>query len=259
VSPRPIHLPGEAALDSLRQRAQGALDFWAREWMSRRADQQQSAVAQVAAFDSACDSTREYEAMRSKTGCMWFRRSSDDRVNFAREVFGPELLPKGVATDDWLSEIMDRAWHARNRALCTALLGTPTVETEATRLDEPPRDMFAFGSGAVRLSCDTLGLYAIADQSVWRSVPPTQRARRLPKVTPLDRASLQATVKLEAMLGSVAVDLPKILDLRCGDVLRLPERVDQGIAVLCDGKPFARAALGESRGNKCAQLMADYK
>jgi flagellar motor switch protein FliM len=47
------------------------------------------------------------------------------------------------------------------------------------------------------------------------------------------------------------------MDLRCGDVLRLPQRLDQGIAVLCEGKMLAHALLGETQGRKSVQLFAD--
>jgi len=241
----------------LRQRVQVALDAWAREWLSARAAAQSPADLELVAVDSARDASLEYAAMTTKDGSAWFRRSAGDLAKLGCEVVGAESLPHGVAADEWLSDVIERAWHARNRAVCAALFGASNGNVSAA---EPPASVFAFGSGAIQISCAVWGLHAIADSSVWRTVPPTPRgARRLPKVTPVDRASLTATVKLEAILGSVAVELPKLLDLQCGDVLRLPERVDQGIAVLCDSKPFARAALGESRGNKCVQLISDYK
>lgn len=82
-------------------------------------------------------------------------------------------------------------------------------------------------------------------------------ASSLVTLTPLDRAVQRTRVALDIMLGSVEVELPKLLDLRCGDVLRLPQRLDQRIAVLCAGRPLARAVLGETQGRKCVQLLAD--
>jgi flagellar motor switch protein FliM len=80
----------------------------------------------------------------------------------------------------------------------------------------------------------------------------------LPKQTALDQAAARARMRLDAMLGSVEVELPKLLDLRCGDVLRLPLRLDQRICVLCEGIPLAHAALGETQGRKGMQVIARH-
>ena len=255
---RPIHLPGTAALDSLRQRAQAAFDAWAREWVSGRvADGQRTAELSVCALAGERSHAHEYEAVRSEAGCMWFRCSAADYLNFGSAVAGAELMPGSAYVDDWIADVIDCARNARNRALCSALLGTPVVNALPPSLIALPANLFAFGSGAVQLSCDALGLHVIADSAIWRSVPPSERApaHRRAKLMPLDRAARRAKAKLDVMLGSVEVELPKLLDLRCGDVLRLPQRLDQGIAVLCEGKPLARAALGETHGRKCVQMI----
>jgi hypothetical protein len=124
-------------------------------------------------------------------------------------------------------------------------------------LVELPENLRDFGSGAVQLSCEALGLFAIADRAVWRSVPPSERAAvARPALTPVDRAASRAAVRLDVMLGSVEVELPKVLDLREGDILRLPQRLDQPLAVVCAGKPLAHAVLGEVHGRRGAQLVA---
>lgn len=256
---RPIYVPGAAAFDSLQQRAQAALDAWSREWVSGCASGAQPvATLQVcAASDRARPQPHEYyDAVRTETGCMWFRCSAADRLSFAGAVVGAELMRGSAYADDWIAAVADGAWDTRNRALCSALLGAPVSDALTASVSA---SLFAFGSGAVRLSCDMLGLHAIADSVIWRSVPPTKRAvaHRLPKLTPLDRAAQRAMAPLDIMLGSVEVELPKLLDLRCGDVLRLPQRLDQGIAVLCDSKPLARAVLGETQGRKCVQVFSN--
>lgn len=260
---RPIYVPGVAAFHSLQQRAQAALDGWAREWMTGWTEKNQRMALQIgAASDGTPAQAREpYDALCTDTGCMWLRCSDSDRTNFACAVVGSELMPRSTYADDWIGAVADRAWEARNRALCSALLGVPVSGVSAGSMSA---GLFAFGSGAVRLSCDVLGLHVIVDCAIWRSVPPTERAvsRRLPALTPLDCAAHRATARLDIVLGSVEVDLPKLLDLHCGDVLRLPHRLDQGISMLCEGRPLARAVLGEAQGCKCVQvfpLIKDYQ
>lgn len=256
---RPIHVPGATARESLRQRAQAALDAWARDWVSGHASGAQATpalhVCPVHEGDRSRDRER-YDALCTQTGVIWFRCTHDDRFSFDTAVAGAGLLADCSYADEWIAGVTDDAWDARNHALCSALLGSPIRDAVTT---PPSAGLLAFGSGAVELSCAALGLHAIADSAVWRSVPPSERAAAssLVTLTPLDRAVQRARVALDIMLGSVEVELPKLLDLRCGDVLRLPQRLDQRIAVLCAGKPLARAVLGETQGRKCVQLLAD--
>lgn len=259
---RPIHIPGAAALEALRQRAQAALDGWAREWVRGWTIGQQAAALHL---DTACNAVRlqihEFEAVRSGAGCIWFRGNAADRLSFGRAVVGAELMRDARCVDDWIAGLVEGAREARNHALWSGLLGVQALDPLPAGASEPPEQLFAFGSGAVQLSCDALGLFAIADSAAWRCVPPIERAnaQRLPKPAALERAASRAKVRLDVMLGSVEVELPKLLDLRCGDVLRLPQRLDQGIAVLCEGKPLARAALGEAQGRKCVQVIARHQ
>lgn len=256
---RPIHLPGAAALDVLRRRAQATLSAWAQEWVSGWANDSQAAVHVRTVADEEAQSGHEYSAVRTEAGCMWFRCGPANRLSFGRAVVGAELMPRSACADDWIAGVVDCAMEARDRALCSALLGTPLSEPLPPAPGVLPKCVRAFGAGAVQFLCDELALDAIVDRAVWRNVPPTQRedAHRLPKVTPLERATQRAKVRLEVILGSVAVELPTLLDLRRGDVLRLPQRLDQGIAVLCEGKPLARAALGETQGRKAVQILAE--
>jgi len=258
---RPIHLPGAAALELLRARAQAALDGWAAEWVvgwggdALQADALQLRVAPTEAVQSV---PLGFEALCAEAGCIWFGCGAADRSELGRAVVGAELMPGAVCADDWIADAVDRAWEARNRALCTALLGAPSSEAWPASPTALPAQLFAVGSGAVQLSCDAIGLQAIADGGVWQAMPPGERssAQRLPAPAALSQAARRATARLEVVLGSVELELPKLLDLRCGDVLRLPQRLDEQLAVLCDGKPLAHAMLGEAQGRKCVQLFS---
>ena len=258
---RPIHLPGTVALASLRERARAALSDWAREWVSGQPtygnpteglDVRSVTGAGLAHGD-------EYEAVGGDAGCIWFRRGGADITALGRAVVGAELMPGPGGVDDWIAGVVDQARAARNRALYSAFFGTAVGGLSPSRSAELPAGLFAVGSGAVELSCGLFGLHAIADGEVWRSVPPTERQHRrsLSRLIPLNTAVRRANTRLEVVLGSVEIDLPRLLDLRCGDVLRLSQRLDRGIAVLCEGKPLGRATLAVSHGRKCVQLLSN--
>jgi len=259
---RPIHLPGTSALESLRRHAQTALDTWAREWVSGWAgDEPRNAPLHVeSVLDEVGPRFQEYDVVRAGKGCLWFRRSIGDRIAFNCAITGAKKMRDGCSVDEWMSEVVDRAWCARSDVLCAALMGEPVAAHPLEGVGELPQSLFALGSGAVRLSCDAFGLNAIADAAVWRALLPAERAsspQPRPRLTSLERAAHRARTRLDVLLGSVDLELPQLMDLRCGDVLRLPQRLDQGIAVLCEGKTLAHALLGEMRGRKSVQLFAD--
>jgi len=260
---RPIHLPGTAALALLRERAQAALGEWAREWVSGQpaCGNPVENLGLYSVTSAGRAHGDEYEAVGGDAGCIWVRRGVADITALGRAVVGAELWPGTGAADDWIADVVDQARAARDRALCSALFGTVVAGLSPARSGELPGHLFAVGSGAVELSCELLGLNAIADAAVWRAVPPTERQqlRSLPRLAPLNVAVRRAGVRLEVVLGSVEVDLPQLLDLRCGDVLRLSQRLDLGITVLCEGKPLGRAALAQLQGRKCVQLLANQQ
>lgn len=253
---RPVLIPGAAACEALRARAQAALDAWAREWtIELSSDARVAPQVRVSAGldESWTPGSDEWDAVRSEAGCVWFRRSSGDRARLGEAVVGAALLSASGYVDDWIAGIAERAWQTRNRTLAAALLGAVTGDESSASLSAT---LFAFGSGAVLLSCEELGLYAIADSGAWCSASPAARTPAQERgVTPLDRAMRQATARVDVMLGSVELELPKLLDLRRGDVLRLPQRLDSGIHVLCEGQPLAHALLGELQGRKCIQVL----
>jgi hypothetical protein len=260
---RPIHFPGAAALNLIRERAYAALDVWAREWVRGwGVDAGRVAVLQVQAdIDRTCAKGYEYEQVPGEAGCIWFRRGGSDRTRLGCAVVGPELMSAAEGADDWIDAVIDEATQARNRALCAALMGASTAGLSPAQTTPLPESLFAVGSGVVELSCDALGLHAIADNAVWRGVPPIERTRRQlrPKLTPLDEATRRANARLDVRLGDVEIDLLELVELRSGDVLRLPQRLDRGISVLCEGMPLARATLGATHGRKCVQFLLEQQ
>jgi len=251
---RPIHLPGASALAVVLQRTQAALAAWARDWVN---DEQRLASLKAESADAEdLQASQEFEATQGARGCVWIRHGARDRASFAQAVTGAGLMPRATFADEWIADLVDQAWKVRNRVLCEALVGA--VQSAPSSQGRPwPAHLSNVGSGAVRISCESLGLLAIADAGVWSLVPPIERKdARMPALVPLERAARRASLQLEVALGSVELDLPKVMDLRRGDVLRLPARIDQPFAVTCEGKPIARAMLGEAGGHKAIRLNA---
>lgn len=258
---RPIHVPGSSAMSVVLERTRAALTAWAREWVSdwTKDEQRLAALNIESALEADLRPAQELEGVHGASGHMWFRRSALDRASFGRAVLGAELMPRSVCADDWIAAIADQAWTARNRALCEALVGAPATAVSAHGSEFPAR-LSRVGSGAVKVSCGPLGLHAIADAGVWSRVPPAERkSARLPALVPLDRAARRASLHIEVMLGSVELELPRLMDMRRGDVLRLPARLDQPLTVSCEGKPFARTVLGEAAGRKAIQITGQYQ
>ena len=254
---RPFYLPGSSALSQVLQRARAALAAWAREWVN---DAQRLASLSVVNADAAdAPASREFESMQGANGQVWIRRGVHDRANFALAVLGAGLMPRSGYADEWIEDVAGQAWTMRNRALCEALVGAPASATSA-EISGCPAKLAGTGSGAIQVCCEPLGLHAIADRGVWSLVPPTEReAAPQPALSSLDRAARRARLRIEVLLGSAELELPKVMDLRRGDVLRLSARLDQPLIVSCEGRPFARALLGEAAGRKCIQFTDKYQ
>lgn len=257
---RPFNVWSDAALDHVRRRANDALQAWAQEWLGVTLGEAQArpTVHVKALGEGPTPVPGEYDAVRGALASLWVCTSGHCRSAFGNAVVGPELMPGGSAADDWVALAVDRAWSARDRLLCRALLGEPLAEGPLP----PPRGEFAAllerGSGAVQITCEALGLHALADRSVMRDMPPAERGavRRLPPAVAIEQAMRPATLHVEALLGSVELELDQVLDLRRGDVLRLPQRLDQRLSLSCAGRPLAGVELGETRGFKAIQVFA---
>lgn len=253
---RPIHLPGTSALGSLRERALPALDAWARDWVMGWRDAGARSVPLIVSSaepDVVADAAK-YQILSGDTGKLWIRSTEVDRLRFGRAIVGGELMARSLAIDDWIAGVVEHAWRSRNETLFAGLFGSQVLQVAAERFDVP--DVAVFGSGAVMLSCEVIGLLVVADSGVWRKSAPTARRGPLPQLTTLDQAVRTSVLRLEVTLGSVLLELPRLLDLRVGDVLRLPRRLDHPVEVTCDRRPLALASLGEYAGRRGVQLVA---
>lgn len=257
---RHLFVQGLGAFQWLRRRVHASLDAWAGEWVSEWAsDIKRLECLHVVPIDQDLMARQgEYQMVRTAAGRMWFRQSPDDRLQCSRAVVGSDLMLRIASADEWTRDITDHARSVRNEALCASLMDAPILQGPPASTGELPAELFAVGSGAVRVQWAETGLYAVADAGVWRSMPPIEPSTQsLPKLTPMDRAAHRAKAQLDVMLGSVDIGLPSLLDLHRGDVLRLPQRLDQGIAVLCGGKPLAYAVLGMTDGRKSVRILGN--
>jgi hypothetical protein len=251
---RTIHLPGATALAAIAQRARAGLASWAAEWTIGGAAASPTIEAASLEHDVALD-TPEFESVRTPAGTLWCRRNIADLANFGRAVVGSASMPRGKWADEAVADIIEHAWSARNRALAAALLNS-APDGMAAR-GALPANLFELGAGSVHFSCELSGLHLVADHSIWRSAPPSERARNArTRLTTLDDAVRRPTARIEVVLGAIELDLSSVLDLRSGDVLRLPQRLNEGLSVLCEGQPLARGALGERDGRVCVQLTS---
>jgi hypothetical protein len=254
---RMIHVPSATALESVRARVRQALHTWACRWARGWLDNEQLPVSVCRASDlHQRPDGSNYEAVTTAAGSLWIRRSVAHCVRSGTAVVGERLMPNGTCADEWVSQAVQSAYQAFRRALYLALYNVEPSASIAAHA-AIPESVVAFGAGAVHLACERLGLDAIVDGAVWRSLPPQRAAMQArPPLTPLYQAIRRNATRLDVVLGSVEVELPKLTDLRCGDLLRLPKRLDEALSVEFGGRPVAHAALGELLGQKSVQLMS---
>jgi flagellar motor switch/type III secretory pathway protein FliN len=157
--------------------------------------------------------------------------------------------------DPWLRDLFDQARMQLDLCLAHALIG----EIQSSLPRHPPDEMLAFGAGTLWLRCPRLGIELLADAGVLRHVPP-----RPSDAAPSPRSGLQslqvaardATLPLSVGLGSVELDLVRLLGLQPGDVLRLQTRLDDRLPVTLGGQALAQCFLGHLGRHKAVQLAS---
>ena len=250
---RPIRLTGAHALATLEALAAAALESWAGEWLRPAAGTPVPGVRSLEPHSGReAAAPGPYERREGEGGRLWIREAPEDRRALLRASLGPAFLARdGEPVDEWAAEAARRAWQARNEALCAAWIG----QADARPCDRPDDDVLDSGAGAVRLEAAAIGLFAIADAGVLRHVPPP--AAPLPAAPPcvaLERAVARAPVPLWVSAGHVELGLRTLLELQPGDVLRLPTRLDEPLALRHGDAPPLRCALGEAAGRTAVRL-----
>jgi hypothetical protein len=277
---RPIRLLGHHALAALEARVQAALEGEVAAWLQPhvrpvalqlRAPQRDDAGSRgarderdghaggdtpgdpVAGDGSSAASSPAFERFEGAHGTLWIRRRPVDRWAWLRASLGEAFCTGDDApADAWAAAVAEQGWGARNDALCEALTG-PASSKPA---DGPDEALYALGSGAVQIEAAALGLFALADAGVLRHVPPRAVAAlgSDPPRVPLDRAAARAGVGLDVSVGRVEIGLRTLLELRPGDVLRLPTRLDDTLPLGPPAAPPLRCALGESAGRAAVRI-----
>lgn len=253
---RPIELVGTSVLQSLREAVAPELKAWAQDWLPGSCGELELAATALEA--SQLDTVSQvgpWECTATERGSVWFNAAKLKQRRLAHVMLGGDAFAgAGPELDSWTQRLVAQALVAQRRALGAVLL-TPVVATSQWLEEALPRRLLRFGEGAIRLSCDRVGLEAVVDAPAWREL--LGRAFSVPPrggLTPLEAAACTGTVELGVVVGQVDVELAKVLDLRSGDVLRLPRRLDERLMVECDGRPLAEASLGERGGKLCMQL-----
>lgn len=248
---RPLHLAGQHVVRAIEARVAKALQGWTAAWS--RVPLSEHAV-QVEPVEAALTSIGPCSEFSASGGRVWVRSNAEDKEALAEAVLGSAFLPLAANADAWAQSALADAMHERNLSLAQALVGVPDAITER----QPDVATFAFGSGALQIRCEMLGLFAIADAGALVHVPPPDRAGQ-PKPLSL-RALLDAVrdepVSLTVSLGSVELNLPHLLALEAGDVICLPTRVSDLLPVTLEGRAVARASLGQTGRHKAVQLVS---
>jgi flagellar motor switch/type III secretory pathway protein FliN len=253
---RPFLLVGDSARSIPRERAQAALDAWLAQW-SRSGESQRVSVHAVGEC-AHCELRRcklngaQFEEVAATRVRVWVRRDEGAPSELGRTILGEALVDELGSSGAWVTEVLNAARDACQRTLSEALTGAPPGK-EFTWLDTLPVSLFASGSGALHIYCQALDLHLYADAGAWGDAAPA-RVRRSGPLTALAHAVRDSSARLEVRLGEVDMELSKITDLRSGDVLRLPQPLEAGISVLCEGQRLASGSLGEMLGQKCVQL-----
>ncbi len=244
---RPVHLLGAHAFRCLEDLVSRALEPWMRDWVREGV----AHGVQVRASTAQATDVPQFVAWSAPAGTIWIRHAEHDAQRLAHAVLGAEFLPLPAAADAWPRDLLSQAAECRDRRLAQMLLGDAAEPIDCS----PDPRLFVFGSGAVQLTCDALGLHVLADRSVLRHVPPRPRKARAatPQVS-LPRAAQRSRLALWVHVGSVELDVAALLGLRFGDVIRLAAPLTELLTVQVNDQVVARAALGRCGHRKAVRL-----
>jgi flagellar motor switch/type III secretory pathway protein FliN len=247
---RPFVVLGSTTLRAVESHAQAALGAWAQEWIAE--GEPEVSAERVEAGTCAPAS---FLACSGPHGSIWIRHEPDNIPGLGQIVLGPDFMRDGQCPDTWSESAIRRARVSMNEAIAFAMTGSRGAQDEPRELLPLPAELHAPGSGAAELHCALLGLHVVIDAAANLRFAAVSARGELPPVSPLATALAAVKLNLSVPLGEVTLELGNLATLAAGDVLRLPKRLGEPIDVLCEGKPLARAALGESAGRKGIQIL----
>ncbi len=254
---RPLHLLGRHACASLEARVSSALDLWAAAWLSRPAASWPVHAEPASALPANTDPTDHTERVGA-TGRLWLRRSPEQADALAHAVLGDGFRPSAGLGDAWSEELLSAAQAQLDDALAQSLIGP----VQASMPRAPEAALFRFGSGAVHIACPLVGVDLVADSGVLRHVPPRppqagSAHRPAPStLAPWRQAAGNSRLSVAVSLGEVELELAHLLALQPGDVLRLPTRLSDRLAVTVEGRACALGSIGHLGAFKAVQLVS---
>lgn len=248
---QPLHFWRADQLRELDRLLEMALLSWAGDWGLA-----QSLVRVSCHRAGADDAATDGIALRGQEGMLAHFRSETWAAALVRELFGAAIDPCGIPGEvagACIDDAMRRLAH---------VLGMPGARRERT---PPPRLRRGTWRGEVQAALPFGGvllLNAAAAEACLRRRGMAARPRRslpadAPVAMPLLRAAAGQRVSLRAQLEPCEVDLGVLQDLRPGDVLRIPHRLDAPLQLRTEaGTALFSGYLANSRGRKVLELVA---
>jgi flagellar motor switch/type III secretory pathway protein FliN len=245
ASVRPLHWVTPHVAQAIELRVLAALTAWAQDWLPQ---DQVPLHVKVSALTALPNEKEPFELHAAAGARLWVRQSPSDSQSLAAAL----LASAADTADPILAHAAQCAACERNASLALALVGEAAACQPAT----PDPSLAAFASGALQLECPAIGLFAVTDASALRHVAPGERAPALERPAPLLRALGRASATATAVLGRVELPLNDLLQMRAGDVLRLPTSLEAALALEVSGVCFATAELGRVGHQVSVQLLA---
>lgn len=172
----------------------------------------------------------------------WSQWSECGRQHLASRLLGRATSTAALPEHDWALRAADEAWQR----LTNALLG-PRLVTVAADCDAPDDQPW---SGVLFITEPSLGACW-----AWRPAPVVARDGA-PLQQPMLACLRQRTVKLQAQLGDVDINLGDLLALQVGDVVRFPATGKAGVPFKLNANPRIAgfAEIGQADGHLALRM-----
>ncbi|NML42930.1 hypothetical protein HHL11_04150 [Ramlibacter sp. G-1-2-2] len=236
----------ERHLQSLAQVLTDATESWLAAWTAQR-----SALRVHCRLPVAADLQEQaaYVFGGSDGAGAWLGSRSADEA-----VLAGLLFPGSTRTGAMARAVLER-FRADGLQRLATVLG---LTSPASCVEAPPEGVAVPGSGAVTAEWAAplpwrlvIGAAAAAP---WRSRPGASTARCAGPLAAVHEALFQREFVLQVELQGCELQLGALRDLRPGDVIRLPHRLEAPANVRQEGRTLFSAHLGRQGGAKAVEL-----
>lgn len=172
----------------------------------------------------------------------WSQWSERGRQHLASRLLGRATSAAALPENDWALLAADEAWQRLTASLLGSKLATADADCDAP--DNQP------WSGVLFITEPSLG-------ACWAWQPaPAVAPNGAPLQQPLLACLRQRTVKLQAELGDVYINLADLLALQVGDVVRFPATAKAGVPVKLNAHPRIAgfAEIGQADGRLALRM-----